>query len=324
MEHFVCVYIMNYDPFSSAGPFLLSSVGERTLYWSVDDTNYTVHATTNISNASLFFIIPNDEGSYAYEFHIAYKGDNPRVLKKQVSSLTLKSHRQIEPIPRYFSAPVSTFGANPGPLQLKHHVFDGSRLLLENRIGEDKAPVNPQNWINGREVFFIRCARRKLRRDGYVCVKQRRRRANDEWITACVPSKFLHNGQDIFMLFQLLPASYREQQSQDMPAKHTEDIPLEDPKHNLDQELENLGRGSAPERFRAPLGKRKSTKIRLPTDSEDAQRLTTNPNESKPLAQVRFDTSGGTISDTHDSVPLLHLHSHPTADPGINTRDTTL
>ena len=266
----------------AAGPFIVACAGEQTLYWSVDNTHHTVWATDDIRNASPFFIIPNDEGNNAYEFHIAYKGDDQCLIRKQEVSTSSTPQHFTEQIPRYLSAPLTLCGVNAGSLQLKHHVLEESRLILENRIGKDKGPVNPQNWVNGREVFFVRCARRSFKLDGYICVKQQRRGGEgewitacvpfkscvkqqrreggeDEWITACVPFKFLHNEQDIFMLFRLLPISYKEQQSQGASASPTEDIPHDKSKRNLDQELELLGRGSAPEKFRAPLVKQQSS-----------------------------------------------------------------
>ena len=168
----------------------MACAGDRALYWSVDNTNYTVHVTNDIRNASPFFIIPNDEGKSAYEFHIVYKGDDQHLQKKQEVSTTSKPQHFTEQIPRYLSAHLTIGGVNTSSLQLKHHVLNESRLILENRIGEDKGPVNPQNWVNGREVFFVRCTRRRFRRDGYICVKQQRRRGSeDEWIIACVPFK---------------------------------------------------------------------------------------------------------------------------------------
>ena len=231
-------------------------MGETTLYWSVND-DYTIHATTDIMNASPFFIIPNDEGSNAYEFHIAYRQPSQG---EQASS-------SMEPILRYLSAPLTICGVNMGPLQLKHLIMEEGRLVLETRIGKDKGPVNPQNWVNGREAFFVRCARRRFKRDGYICVKQQGR---GEWITACVPFKFFHDERDTFMLFRLLPTYYREQQSQNASGTHTEDavhVP-NNPTSKLKDELDLLTRGSAPEKFRVHVIKQEVVQQKQPDDSE--------------------------------------------------------
>ena len=281
-------------------------VGERALYLSVDNTNYTILATTDISNASPFFIFPTDEGNHPFEFHIAYKNNNQRLQKRRDSSHTSKPEQATEQIPRYLSVPLTICGVNKGPLQLKHLIMEEGRLVLQTRIGKDKGPVNLHDWLNGKEVFFIKCARRKFKRDGYICVKQQRRGGEDEWITACVPFKFLHDEREFFMLFQLLPASYKPQ-SQDTSARHTEATATESPKVKLEQELELLARGSAPEKFKVPLFKQRAMKYKPRADSEDTERLIRKSSELKPLTQVRFDTSGS-----------------KTSDPSIATQDTTL
>ena len=272
-------------------------VGERALYLSVDNINYTVHATTDISNASPFFVFPTDEGSHPYEFHITYKDNNQRSQKKQDTSSASKPDQVTEQIPRFLSAPVTICGVNKGPLQLKHLIMEEGRLVLETRIGKDKGPVDPQNWLNGQEVFFIKCARRRFKRDGYICVKQQRRGGEDEWITACVPFKFLHDEREFFMLFQLLPASYKPQ-SQNTSARHTEATPSDSPKVKLEQELELLAKGSAPEKFKVPLFKQRAMKYKPQADSEDTERLIRRSSELKPLTQVRLDTSGSKTSDS--------------------------
>ena len=299
---------------SIAGPFLVACGGKRQLYWSVDNSDHTVHATPNIKNASLFFVIPNDEGKHPHEFHIHYMGDNRKLLTRRVSSLTPLSQPAVEMIPCYLSASVSAFGTNSGPLQLKYHVVGKSRLILESRMGAG-GPVSPSTWVSGHEVFFINCTRRRLKRDGYICVKRQGRHNEDRWITACVPSTRLHNEEDIFMLFRLLPASYREQQNSATAAPLTEDpLPqLTDYERELDEQLERHEKGSAPEEFRAP--REKSVKSRLP---EDAERLAT---KSGPLSRVRFDTSGGRMPE---NVPLPDLGSHPMSDPSATASDSTL
>lgn len=299
---------------SAAGPFLVACGGDRQLYWSVDNTNYTVHATPNVKNASLFFVIPNDEGKYPHEFHITYMGDNRQLLTRRVSSLTPLSQRPMEKISRYLSASVTAFGTNSGPLPLRFHVVGKSRLILESRIGAEGA-VSPSTWVCGREVFFINCTRRRFKRDGYICVRRQGRRDEDRWITACVPSTHFHNEQDIFMLFRLLPASYREKESLETSTRLAEDTPPEhtDYEQELDEQLERYEKGSAPEEFRAP--RQASVKSRL---LEDAERLVS---KSGPLTQIRFDTSGGKMPE---SMPLPDLGSHPMSDPSTTSRDTTL
>ena len=256
---------------------------ERSLrYWTVNE-NYEIYGTSNPQNASLFFIISSDSGRHPYEFHIAYKGDNHHVLKKRVSSLTPNSQRAVEAIPRYLDAEVSIFGTNPGPLQLVYHVSERSRLLLYGRIANEKGPISPSTWMQGNDMFFINCARRRMKRDGYIAMRRHRRNGEIEWVSACFPTRSSHNDRRRFMLFRLLPASLRDDPGL-LPAEPDNKAgptgfgeppnPFEDldASESLDERLKRYGRGSVPEAFRAlpsPLLSRSVRKEPVsPSDSE--------------------------------------------------------
>ena len=248
----------------TAGPFLIASGSERSLrFWSVDD-DYTVRATSNPQNASLFFIISSDSGSHPYEFHIAYMGDNQHRFKKRVSSLTPLNQKSVQAIPRYLNAEVSAFGHNHGPLRLEYHVSDRSRLLLFGRVENKDGPISAETWTQGRDMFFINCARRRMKWDGYVAVRRHRRHGEEEWITSCYPRRRDHNERSVFMLFRLLPASYRdnpelfaaERGKMTTGANGLDDsmLPFDDMDDvkSLDEQLQKYGKGSAPNAFRAP------------------------------------------------------------------------
>ena len=128
--------------------------------------------------------------------HIAYMGDNG--ASRKLGAMTQKT------IPRYLDADVSLFGTNSGPLRLVYHVSERSRLLLFGRVANEKGPINPTMWAQGDDMFFINCARRRMKRDGYIGMRQRRR---DQWVSACFPRRGAHNEQNKFMLFRLLPVS---------------------------------------------------------------------------------------------------------------------
>lgn len=236
---------------------------ERSLrYWTVNE-NYEVFGTSNCQNASLFFIISSDSGRHPYEFHIAYKGDSRHVLKKRVSSLTPASQKAVEAIPRYLDAEVNVFGSNQGPLRLVYHVSERSRLLLFGRIANEKGPISPGTWTQGRDMFFINCARRTMKRDGYIGMRRRRRNREEEWLSSCWPRQGHHNDRSRFLLFRLLPASLRDDPSllpnaeADSKAgpngRDDHPNPFEDfDAKSLDEQLERYGRGSVPEAFRAP------------------------------------------------------------------------
>ena len=221
--------------------------------------DYTVHGTSNLRNASLFFIISNDNGKHPYEFHITYIGDNRQALKKRVSSLTPLGQKPIEAIPRYLNAKVSVIGTNPGPLRLQYHVSGRSRLLLFGRVAKDEGPISSETWTQGRDMFFINCARRKMKRDGYIAMKRRHvRNATDDWITCCVPHHLHHNESSVFMLFRLLPASYRDRPSllsteASKAVGATANNNFDNiSKPTLDEELQRYERGTVPDAFRVP------------------------------------------------------------------------
>ena len=236
---------------SVAGPFVVAFGPDTSLqYWTVHE-DYTVRATTNPQNASLFFILPSDNGKHPHEFHITYMGDNRRLLKKRVSSLTPVSQKPIQAIPRYLNASVSVFGTNPGPLQLRYHVSCRSQLLLFGRVSNENGPVSPQRWLQGHDMFFINCARRRCKKDGYIAMRQRHRHGQAEWITSCLPRREDHNDFSIFMLFRLLPASVRDHTDKldDTGDKIFEDL---DSAESVDEQLALLGRETVPVKFRVP------------------------------------------------------------------------
>ncbi|CAI8056087.1 hypothetical protein GBAR_LOCUS30553 [Geodia barretti] len=151
----------------STGPFLVAfGTGDQERYWKVDG-NYGIIAI----------------------IHIAYMGDNG--ASRKLGAMTQKT------IPRYLDADVSLFGTNSGPLRLVYHVSERSRLLLFGRVANEKGPINPTMWAQGDDMFFINCARRRMKRDGYIGMRQRRR---DQWVSACFPRRGAHNEQNKFMV----------------------------------------------------------------------------------------------------------------------------
>jgi hypothetical protein len=224
---------------------------------------------------SPFFVMPYDNGHHPHEFHIAYMGDNG--TSRRLSAVTQKA------IPRYLDADVSLFGTNSGPLHLVYHVSERSRLLLYGRIANEKGPISPSTWTQGNDMFFINCARRRMKRDGYIAMRRHRRNGEIEWVSACFPTRSSHNDRRRFMLFRLLPASLRDDPGL-LPAEPDNKAgptgfgeppnPFEDldASESLDERLKRYGRGSVPEAFRAlpsPLLSRSVRKEPVsPSDSE--------------------------------------------------------
>lgn len=48
-----------------------------------------------------------------------------------------------------------------------------------------------------------------MKRDGYICMKAEGRRQNLHYTTACVARKSDHNDRNTWLLFRLIPLSYR-------------------------------------------------------------------------------------------------------------------
>ena len=282
---YLCMY--------TAGPFLIAAGSERSLhFWTVND-DYTVHAISNPQNASLFFIIPNDSGKHPYEFHIVYMGDNRHILKKRVSSLTPLSQKAIQAIPRYLNASVNAFGINTGPLSLDYYVSGHSRLLLFGRVSNDAGPISCETWAHGQDMYFINCARRRMKKDGYIGIRRRRKRGKDEWITSCFSSRYIHNESNVFMLFRLLPGSYRENPNIltaepgnnggkphiNPPVTVFDDM---DDSMTLDEQLQQYTRGSAPDAFRVPPS---------PVPERKKKRVPPKDSAARGVQRVRFNTS---------------------------------
>ena len=89
--------------------------------------------------------------------------------------------------------------------------------LQKSVVEEDhKVPVDITRWLQGKESYFIRCARRIHSKGGYLCVKKpapwpkwlsRSKSQNiDNYEVKIVPSINMHDDdKNSFMLFRLLP-----------------------------------------------------------------------------------------------------------------------
>lgn len=269
----------------SAGPFLISCGND--IFWTVDtDRDYAVEGTRNVRNASFFYIIPNDDGANPYEFTIAYYGDNRKILRHGSSTLTPTSKQVIEPVARYLDTYVRPFGTNPGPLHLKNHLRESrSRLTLHSRIVRKCPPIDTATWVQGTDMYFINCARRRIKKDGYICMKLRQRHGQAEFLTGCVSSTSEHDDRTTFMLFRLLPPSYRDNQTANV-----------NDTDQLDEELD------AYEDKRGGLGMKDKLRAVVPGA---AVRLL----EPSPPTKRRLDTSGGTAP------PAIALPELTTSDP---------
>lgn len=183
-------------PPNSAGPFIISCKDETLFLRVISD--FKVVATTRIEDSSNFFISSNEDGDSPYEFSIMYMAASPL------------EGRGIKPISRYLYAPVNAFGNNDGPLGLRLDAKDTkTKMNLHSRRVRHFNPVDTKDWVGSRDIFYVNCKQRSVKKNGYICVKRAPRGASieDEYITCCVPTIKKHNEtKDHYMLFRLLRA----------------------------------------------------------------------------------------------------------------------
>ena len=269
----------------TAGPYLIACNDDK-IFWTVNpDNNYAVEATRDIKQASAFFVLSNEDGGHPYEFVIGFYGDSRKVLKRKASTLASATRQVMDPIPRYLHTPVNVLGTNFGPLHLKHHVLESqSRLTLHSRLFKPYNPVHITPWVDGREAFFINCARRRAKRDGYICVKlvAGQRGGRPELRTGCVPTKRKHNERNTWMLFRLLPISLR-----DKPVVPAGDRNEPDVLFNVDVELAQYG---ARDHTPKPCEKSNRAAVRFESGSDTTKLLPS--------------TGGKHVDKTAESIPL--------------------
>ena len=198
---------------SVAGPFLIA-LGD--IYWKVNERNrFAIEGTTQVSQASLFFIIPTDNGDHPYEFIIGWHGDGHRALQRGTSTLS-QDHGLHTPVMfRYLDANVNIFGRNSGPLYMRNDIHEhNARFSLHSRLfKKHMAPVDLREWVLGNDQFFVNCARRRGRIDGFLAMKRVAQRGGlrqAEYTSVCVPSIKYHNEVDAFMLFSLISPRVKE------------------------------------------------------------------------------------------------------------------
>ncbi|XP_019850062.1 PREDICTED: uncharacterized protein LOC109580917 [Amphimedon queenslandica] len=200
----------------SNGPFLISCDLASGLFLAVDPETHAVKATTEVTQATHFQIIPSND-KYN-EFYITYHKEIGRVIQKRRDSI-FHSTEPLSTVALYLDAPVSVRGRNNGPLYMSDTVSDeSSRFVLHSRIIHNKvSPVSISTWTSGTEMFYINCSRRKRKINGYLAVKRVRERGTNEdtYITACVSSRKYHDSSNVHMLFQLVRSCEKFEEKKD-------------------------------------------------------------------------------------------------------------
>lgn len=226
----MCDYKNNHHSLAG-GPYIISCDDNR-LFLTVDTSNHKVLATREVGNASLFFVDPNEDTGNINEFTITYYGDSDAAaLTRPSSRLTPTSEVVQRPLGRYLSAPHNVAGFHSGPLQLKFTAMESdSRFKLLSRLVKSHTSIDINEWVCGREAFYVSCHHKTFKKDGYVCVRRRR----NEFITACVPRRTFHNEVDTWMLFRLLPHTCRNRATVSPP---TAAVPAMSPTPSTDPVL---------------------------------------------------------------------------------------
>lgn len=290
---------------------------------------YYVGATAHRAAASYFFIIPNDDGIHPYEFRIGWASDGEKQLRRTRSSLRPDTPGHLEPLFRFLDAHVNIFGSNTGPLYLKSELHSShSRLTLHNRvIGDNKAPIDTKVWGYGNEEFFINCARRSFRKDGFIAVKRitvrtAQGRIEERYVTICLPHEKHHNEQNVWMLFRLYPAQLRNVKAGDIADAEVKSV-LED---ELDDEFEGIfGKISKLPLLNLVLPQhhpaREATSHHGETQGQGAEVGVANTTtgaqgggDKLDISGKLIDVSGGRASDKevkfkHNDIPLNELPS---------------
>ena len=315
-----------------AGPYLIACGDKPNIFWQVNKDEqrhiYSVGATTDQAAASLFYVIPNDDGTHPYEFRIGWAGDNvERHLKRNPSVHVLRPDTPgyLEPLFRYLDAHVGLYGNNPGPLYLKSELHNQhSRLSLHNRvIGNNKAATDTKVWSCGKEEFFINCARRRFKKDGFIAVKRIRNRQMERFVTMCLPSEKYHDEQNIWMLFRLFPVQSYVSANSETEAKS----PQEAHEEELDDELEGIiGKVSKLPIMRLVLPQRQRSSSRTEgAEGGDGSGLTMGATSSGggggaqgssggklDIGGVSHDVSGSHVTSKgvdfkHEAIPMTEL-----------------
>ena len=113
--------------------------------------------------SSKFYLKPcSNSEKHPDEFYICYYN-----TPDETKTVTLEDQQAdgdyYEPVPFYLQTPVSTLGTNDGPLQFRvYNREQDCRLVLQSSlVKRHQSPVSLSTWMSGKEMCFIKCARRR-------------------------------------------------------------------------------------------------------------------------------------------------------------------
>ena len=161
------------------GPFLIACGPDNegvTVYWQVIKDRQEVQGTTEIKKASLFYIIKTDDSKHPHEFYIGYVGNDLSTLEfpKGPADPKSKSRAVLAPIPQYITADLKMVGSSNQPLGVtagthKNHARFTLHSSAVRKYAFTRTPVDTDKWAEGGG-YFINCARRMFKLDGYVAM----------------------------------------------------------------------------------------------------------------------------------------------------------
>ena len=135
-----------------------------------------VQGTTEIKDASLFYIMKTESRCHPHEFYIGYMGNDLKVLEfpKGPANPMSKSKASLAPIPQYITADLNLVGSSKQPLGVTAGTHKNrARFMLHSSAVRKYAfthtPVDTNKWAEGGG-YFINCTHRMFKLDGYVAM----------------------------------------------------------------------------------------------------------------------------------------------------------
>lgn len=176
------------------GPYIIACNNDQ-LFLKVQPDG-SVMACNDITESSHFHVKPTGNKAHPYRFYISHSDSSAKTDCKS-----------IKKVARYLEAPVNVRGTNPGPLSVRYNVTQSNcRFTLHSRLvsaSSNDVPQGLTSWMDGRDIFFVKCSGPRYHKDGYLCVRQSQ---CSNYITSCVQDTSAHNDRSIFMLFHLIDA----------------------------------------------------------------------------------------------------------------------
>ena len=129
------------------------------MYLHVNPEDNLLKVTDDERKAAKFSIVPI-EGSHPHEFMI------------MTTSQQMLSSSQ-EKIPYYLDAKCTMNRTQSRDLKMRTSIkVHNARMALQKSVVEEdhKVPVDITRWLQGKESYFICCARRIHSKGGYLCV----------------------------------------------------------------------------------------------------------------------------------------------------------